>query len=328
MKNLQIRLRTSILIIAYLLTTTIYASAGTNIQTQGSQPKYSIADHYTWLIKSNNRDKQALSQAYSNRGEYYRRNKIHAKAISDLNMALSLDPQNTAAYNNRANYFADVKDYKTAISDLNKAIEIDDRNLISYINRGAIYSEMKNYEMAIEDYGKAIQINRRCVPCYFNRGTTYLKTGQLDKAISDFSKTTNINPNNYMAYYNRALAYIKLDEYALALQDYEHSLAIHDTDSTTLNGFAWFLATCPEPKYKNGMRSIELAQRAIYLSSGQDLNKLDTLATAYAESGFLQKAINTLKEAIQIAQKDNNAKTVQEMKTKLEQYTKKLETSK
>jgi len=56
------------------------------------------------------------------------------------------------------------------------------------------------------------------------------------------------------------------------------------------------MATCPESRYRDGKRAVELAEKAIALKD--DANFLDTLAAAYAEAGRFQEAIKTQERAI------------------------------
>jgi TPR repeat protein len=63
------------------------------------------------------------------------------------------------------------------------------------------------------------------------------------------------------------------------------------------NDYAWFLATSPEAKDRDGREAVRLAERAV--RQRRDCNTLDTLAAAYAEDGQFEKAVEAQKESIQ-----------------------------
>lgn len=56
------------------------------------------------------------------------------------------------------------------------------------------------------------------------------------------------------------------------------------------------MATCPEGKYRDGKRAVELAEKAVKLE--ETPNRLNTLAAAYAEAGRFKDAIKTQEIAI------------------------------
>jgi hypothetical protein len=61
------------------------------------------------------------------------------------------------------------------------------------------------------------------------------------------------------------------------------------------------LAACPQPEYRDGARAVELALRGCELTNWQDANILDTLASAYAESGWFEEAISWAHKSLALA---------------------------
>ena len=69
----------------------------------------------------------------------------------------------------------------------------------------------------------------------------------------------------------------------------------------SLNGYAWFLATCPDEKYRDGKEAVKLAKKACEFSKGKDWYHLDTLAAAHAESGNFKDAVDYAQKALDVA---------------------------
>jgi tetratricopeptide (TPR) repeat protein len=107
--------------------------------------------------------------------------------------------------------------------------------------------------------------------CYYNLGRLYHQRGQYDKAIENLSKTVEINPRHACAY----------------------------------NDHAWILATCPNEKYRDGDKAVELAKKAVELSHTVPI--MDTLAAAYAEAGRFEDAITTQEKVIALLKENNKS---------------------
>ena len=61
---------------------------------------------------------------------------------------------------------------------------------------------------------------------------------------------------------------------------------------------AWFYASSPEARYRNGKKAVEYAEKAVSLK--RHYAHLDTLAAAYAEAGDFAKAVSIQEEAIRL----------------------------
>ena len=51
------------------------------------------------------------------------------------------------------------------------------------------------------------------------------------------------------------------------------------------------MATCPEPKYRDGKRAVEHATKACELSEWNESNAITTLAASHAEAGDFDAAV-------------------------------------
>lgn len=86
----------------------------------------------------------------------------------------------------------------------------------------------------------------------------------------------------------------KMEKKAIAA--YNKSLALEPANPKLLNNLAWLLLTSDDLSLRNPPRALELARSAArHIPAG---HVLDTLATAYWANGYIEKAVETEKQAI------------------------------
>ena len=255
---------------------------------------------------------------YNNRGWTYLVKGQYDLAISDFNKAITLNSKDKRFYYNRGLTYGKKGQFDQAISDFTRAIEIDRKHAMAYNDRGFGYFNKGEYDRAISDYTKAIEINPKYAAAYNNRGLAYAKKGQYDLAISDYTKAIEIDPRIARAYYNRGNAYRTKGQYDQAISDYNKALEIDPKYAPAYNNLAWLFATCPDSRYRNAERAIELAKKAVELNS--KASHLDTLAAAYAESGRFKDAITTQEKAIDLIKTEGKTKELVRCTDRLNSY--------
>ena len=96
--------------------------------------------------------------------------------------------------------------------------------------------------------------------------------------------------------------------------------AASPNDPRLANSLAWFLATMPDEKLRDGPQALETARRAAELTKHQDPTVLRTLAAAYAETGDFDQAIRTAQRAIELAIVLQNEELAGALRTQLDLY--------
>ena len=75
------------------------------------------------------------------------------KAISDLNQAVTLNPDLATAFNNRANAYANLDLFQKALDDYQEALRLDPRMALAYYNRALAYTYLgddQNAQLDVE----------------------------------------------------------------------------------------------------------------------------------------------------------------------------------
>ncbi len=151
---------------------------------------------------------------------------------------------------------------------------------------------MKNdYDKAIKDLDEAIRLDPKYATARYNRAAFFFLKEDYEKATKDLDEVIRLDPKNVKAFGERAWARIKLEQYDKAVADFEQALKLEALDELHRD-YARFLATCPEARYRDGKRALELAKKAIELAGKDaDWEYSAALAAAYAEVGDFDRAV-------------------------------------
>jgi FOG: TPR repeat len=186
---------------------------------------------------------------------------------------------------------------RDAVKFLTKAIEQEHGNAknlaLAYRFRGLAYKHLGRREEALRDFLEVIRIDPKFDLGYYNAGVIYNRTNRYQEAVTAMSRAIELRQDDTglaRRLSERGNAYFHLGQFDEAQSDLTGAVRREPPDPDALNNAAWFRATCPDPRYRNGQEAIELATRACNLDKWKDADEIDTLAAAYAEAGNFAEA--------------------------------------
>ncbi len=130
-------------------------------------------------------------------------------------------------------------------------------------------------------------------------GALYYGDGRPEKALAVLDAAKARDPTYWEIYSTAAYMYLDQGRIEPAIAAGEHALTLNPWDAQTYNNLAWLYTTQAEVR--------DLAKAQAYISNaidytrGRDPNTLSTLETlleAYAETGQIDRALETLEEAL------------------------------
>ena len=195
----------------------------------------------------------------------------------------------------------------------------------NWFDLGILELKSRRYQAAIEAFSKAIEINPHDDIAYNYRGIAWSHKGDYDQAIADYTKAIDINPRYTNAYRNRATIWSQKGDYARAIEDYGTVLELKPS-YRVYNHLAWILMTCPDAKYRNGEKALQLAKNAVAIK--REVISLATLAAAYAETGEFDEAATTQREVVELLRNDNKPEALTEHLKRLKAYKSKITSQK
>jgi tetratricopeptide (TPR) repeat protein len=224
--------------------------------------------YFTDRIENDSQD----ADAYARRGAAWFSRDYRKQALADLDTALKLDPKLAMAFRQRALLLMVLGKGDNAMQDLEQAVTLDPDYVEAHLLVGDLWLGQKEYARAAQAYGEAIRIDPTNVVPYRSRGYAHHYAHEYQKAIDDYVEAARLDPNQDMAY----------------------------------NNHAWLLCTCPDEKFRDGKKALELAKRACELNKWKSGIWIDTLAAAHAEIGEFDNALKYQLQAL----KDPNLERV------------------
>ncbi len=155
-------------------------------------------------------------------------------AITELNMAINLNPHYAPYYAKRAKYKKFKSDYnftdrnllESAIQDITIAINYDSLNYDYYRFRSELFKNIGEPELAIEDYTHMIHLEPDKFEAFTERGILEMQNDEYNNAISDFTSAINNNPVEDKNYRYRGLCRYNSSDYKGAYQDFTSAILL------------------------------------------------------------------------------------------------------
>lgn len=116
-------------------------------------------------------------------------------AIDNMDIAISLDPENAGYYDLRGKSKFDLDQPLGAIADFSKAIALEPTNPVFYHDRGLTKLIIEDYDGAVEDFTAAVRYDPMNEMYLLKRGHAKFNMGKYEDAIEDFTLALNTTYN-------------------------------------------------------------------------------------------------------------------------------------
>ncbi|MBN1508557.1 MAG: PD40 domain-containing protein [Sedimentisphaerales bacterium] len=175
---------------------------------------------------------------------------------------------------------------------------------------GIGHEQRHEYVKAIEEFKLALSEEPNHVESLYLLASCLARLNREPEAMSHARKAASLVPDSPMVHGLLGGLLCTIGQYREARAHLEAAHAANAADVSVANNLAWLLATCPDGACRDGTRAVRLAEWACNATSFKSPPLLDSLATAYAESGRFEEAVRTARQAIEIVQSNPKASTV------------------
>jgi len=241
-------------------------------------------------------------------------------SISLFTRVLAVTQDNAFAENNLGVALSNAGRGNDAVHHYREALRVLPKYEKAHNNLGVELAAQGKLAEAAEHFSFLLQYCPGNERLHNNLGTVLAQEGKLEAAIEQFQLAIKIKPDYSKPYFNHALALQKLGQYGPAGTNFMRALQLEPDWPEALNQAAFFLATCPDAKWRNPAEAVRLSRRANEISHAQVPAFLRTLAMAYAGNGNFSNAVATAGLAAQKAQAGNLGELTGQITEELKAY--------
>jgi tetratricopeptide (TPR) repeat protein len=189
------------------------------------------------------------------------------------------------------------KNYPAALGFYDDAVWYDPGSRDARYGRAATRSEMSDEAGAMADCDTILRDRPDDLEALRLRGDVRAHRGDSEGAIADASRVLDHDPNEVKALLLRGRELERSSQHEKALADFERAIRVDPSSAAAHYMRALLLATCKDPKFRNGKLAVESAQRACELSGEKAPEYLVILGMAYARTGAFDRAIEAQEKA-------------------------------
>lgn len=197
----------------------------------------------------------------------------------------------------------------------------DDPALLFLASKASV--ALGNVEDAKKRLMRCVEQNPGHAPARYALGLILFQTGQQEAGVEHWRRLVKLGgayPDAYMAL--SVLASREGDEPA-AIRYLRQGITRNPRSAPLANALAWTLATTPDRDFRDAPSAIKLAGLACSLTDKPAYEYLDTLAAAQASNEAFQLAVDTMMEAIRLAETAGaDSDQLAQYRTRLELYRK------
>jgi tetratricopeptide (TPR) repeat protein len=204
-----------------------------------------------------------------------------SEAISAYTRSLAMNNDSSQTHNNFGSALAEAGRFDEAMTQIRRAIELDPDNGAAHINLGHLLEVTGHRDEAVKQLTLGIQIAPRNGEGHNIYGVILAREGKLDEAIEELEKAAALTPGSAECRFNLGRAYAASSRFADALPQFE--------TAAKLSGYG-------EPAI------------------------LQMLAAMYSETGNDLKAVIIARQALDLAEKQQNGDLASALRASLARY--------
>jgi len=239
---------------------------------------------------------------------------------------LEKNPSAWMAHNNMGILSTTENNYEKAIAHFTQALAINSNAAEVHGNLCLAYYKVHKNEAAILHGLRAIALQPEWFAPYSHLAMVFGERGDFPQAAEYLRKAIERSPNNAQLHYNLGVLYLR-EASAFphispreAITHLERALALHPGSPETLYVLARVLATHPDLAIRNGERALRFAKEACQRTHYRVPAFLAVLAAAYAESGQFPRAIEVARQALTLAEAQQQIELVRTLQERILAY--------
>jgi serine/threonine protein kinase/Flp pilus assembly protein TadD len=251
--------------------------------------------------------KPDYAEAYNNLGLVLRAKGRTDEAIASYRTAIGLKKDLSQAHFNLGYALHNQGREDEAMASYRTAVRLGTKHAWAYLKLGTFVASKGQMEEAIPLFQAAIRLARGpagledadLALTHEYLGAALGMRDKWEEALPALREAVRIKPQSVRArsYLGQGLSVTGRAEEAGAA--FREALRLAPNDAVVINNYAWYLATCPDGKFRDARRAVELAGKAVAATPKQGA-KWQTLGVARYRAGQSAEAVTALNKAAEL----------------------------
>ncbi len=187
-------------------------------------------------------------------------------------------------------------------------------------NLGLAIAAQGRAEEAEQAYRRALLAAPDNSQVLYNLGTTLIQRAQPQEAYTLLQRAAALDTQSGEIQGSLGLAALALGRIDESERHLRAALDKQPDHVAAANSLAWILASREGASASAVREAIELAERAVSRTGGNEAPILDTLSAAYARAGRLDDALSTARQALSLARAANQTQLAQQIQQRITTY--------
>ena len=241
-------------------------------------------------------------EAYYSLGLIYNASGLIARATSVLEKAIEIDPHYVEAMVALGEVYDRSANHSRALEIYNRSLEIEPNNKGARLGLAAVYRKNRLWQQALSEYERVIGIDPGEDLALLGLGDLSRDQGFLDEAIDYYTQALVMNPSRLQTYLKRGEAYERSGFKERALENYQNALELAPNDMRPYRSLGRFYVR------RGDLDNAIDAYRVLTRLSPLDGLSHYALGVVRDERGRLKEAIADYSEAVRLNRDDEIAR--------------------
>jgi tetratricopeptide (TPR) repeat protein/mono/diheme cytochrome c family protein len=246
--------------------------------------------------------------------------KVLAEDATGYEKLLESDPGNARLHDAAAAILLALGRTDRARAHLEAALQIDPNLASAHYNLATVLLARGESGAAIDHLARAVSLRPADAAAHVNLGTALRQQQRYVESERELRRGLELQPRSAAAHTNLGGVLRAQHRPAAAIAEYRLALDVNPDLIEPLASLAWLLATSGDATIRRPAEAVELAERAVALTSHQDVTALDTLAAAYAAAGKYRDAAGVERLALEIVESARETEAAKPIRERLDLY--------
>ena len=238
-----------------------------------------------------------------------------AEAVQEWRKALQMDPDNANWLFNLAVSLRESNQEPEALEELRKACDLDPNEPRWFADLAASLSQTGDLDGAVVNYRKSLSLNPSNAEVEADLGVALFKDGQAQEGYEHLQKAVEMDPGFTDGHNDLATALAKMGRVDEAVVEVQKAIALSPSSAEYRYNLGFAL------ELRGDLAgAVGAFQKSVELSEGKDARCLAALADAYDKAGRFPEAIQSARQAVDLAVQEHDQQLEQDLRHALERY--------